>query len=181
MSWLRIAVVKGRNLPSPVIAWKLAADLQTHRERWQERVPPVSEPHTGNILLAQIPFPILDTCFNGCIFSACFWLRAQNLLAACRGFWCCSQNPARKLQLTDPPVPAGKSSNCGSENTAKAANWSIWAAPHLSPMISLTQLSLVLVPAHKETSTEMSPGTYATLLQKHKTVKCESFTPAATN
>lgn len=141
MSWLRVAVVKGRDLPSPVIAWKLAADLQTHRECWQERVPPGSEPHTGNILLAQIPFPILDTSFGACIFSACFWLTAQNLLAACWGFWCCSQNPARKLQLTDPPVPAGKSSNCASENTAKAPNWSIWSAtsslPHEQPHTAL--------------------------------------------
>lgn len=46
--------------------------------------------------------------------------------------------------------------------------------PHLSPMSSLTQLSLLLVPAHKET--EMSPGAYAIMLQKYKTVKCESFT-----
>lgn len=43
-------------------------------------------------------------------------------------------------------------------------------------MSSLTQLSLALVPAHKETSTETSPGTYATQLQKHETVKSKSFT-----
>lgn len=48
--------------------------------------------------------------------------------------------------------------------------------PHLSPMSSLMQLSLLLVPAHKETSTEVSPGAYATQLQKHKTVKSKSFT-----
>lgn len=91
-------VVKGSNLPSPVTSPKPAADPQTHQACWQEKVPsPSSEPQAGNILLAQIPFPASGRCFDDCIFSVCFWLRAQNLLAACRGFWCCSQNPARKL------------------------------------------------------------------------------------
>lgn len=167
MSWLRVAVVKGSNLPSPVIAQKLAADPQTHRVLAGEG-PPGSEPHTGNILLAQIPFPSLDTRFEGCILSACFWLRAQNLLTACRGFWCCSQNPARKLQLTDPPAPAGKSSNCGSENTARAPNWSVWAATssllHEKPHIALPAACT----SPQRQAQEMSPGTYATLLQKYK-------------
>jgi len=142
MSWLCVLVVKGSsNLPSPVISPKPGADPQTHRACWQKKVPPGSEPHAGNILLAQAPFSGSPWCFEDCISSACFWLRAQNLLAACRGVWCYSQNPARKPLLADRSAPAGKSSNYGSENTAKAPTCSIWAAtsplPHQQPQADL--------------------------------------------
>lgn len=73
MSWLRaVVVVKGSNLPSAVIAPNPAADPQTHQAHWQEKVPPSSEPHAGNILLTQIRFLILGRFFDDCIFSAYF-------------------------------------------------------------------------------------------------------------
>lgn len=108
MSWLRVVVVKGSNLPSPAFSPKPAANLQTHRAGLQEMVPPSSEHHAGNILLAQIPFSGLGGCSEYRIFTAYFWLRAQSLLTACHGFWCCSQNPARKPLAHRSPCASGE-------------------------------------------------------------------------
>jgi len=47
--------------------------------------------------------------------------------------------------------------------------------PRLSPTSSPRQISLLLSPAPKETSTELSPVTYATLLQKYEIAKCKGF------
>lgn len=138
MSWLRVMVVKGSNLPSPVISPKPAADPRTHPACWQEKVPPPPRalnltletsfshrsPSLVGALRAASPQPTSDSEHKTCSLPVVGFGAVPRIL------------PGSRL-LADSPAPAGKSSNYGSENTAEAPTWSIGAAtsplPHQQP------------------------------------------------